>query len=425
MRRTTVLSTALGLAALVALAPGGARAQGDEGEAPSATTSAVLLREAGATTAQSAIVSIGLRRGLREVENVRFVHPVDALSTPEYSQEVQSAIDELEPVADMVRTGDAAYAAERAAEIAALFEQNLERVRRSQLVDAYMLAAVGHCQAGERRECVRRIREIVAWREGLQYDAERYGPESEPLFEQAKARALSGARGTLVVETEPAGAEVYIDGRSYGPSPVRAEGLLAGHHYVTMKEIGHLERIVRAEVPPGRETVERYELEDNPEAQQVVSERAEAAIRSELGNERAGNAIRGLGNRLGTSQVIVGVLRPAAAGQVHAQLYLYHIHTRLLQAQTEVTLTTDEAGMERARQVATELYAGVDLTGGIEAPEDDTVIVEPQPEVYEQWWFWAAVIGGAALVGAGVGIGVAVGSEQQVPAGRIRFTGSF
>jgi hypothetical protein len=413
---------AVGLAAAT-LAPSAALAQGED--APTVTTSAVFLREAGATAAQSAIVSIGLRRGLREVEGVRFVHPVDVLSTPEYSQEVQDAIDELEPVADMVRTGDARYAANRAAEIAELFEANLERVRRSQLVDAYMLSAIGECQAGRRRECEEQLAEIIAWREGLQYDPERYGPESEEVFQRVRARSLSGARGTLVVETEPEGAEVYIDGRSYGPSPARAEGLLAGHHYVTIKEIGHLERIVRADVRGGREEVARYELTPNPRARLIVGEEAEAAIRGELGTQRAGDSVRSMGNTLGVTQIIVGVLRPAAGEQVHVQLYLYHVHTRLLQKQTEATLTTDEAGMERARQIAIDLYEGVDLTGGVEAPEDDTVIAGPQPEIYEQWWFWAAVIGGAALVAGSIAIGATVATDQQIPDGVLRFTGEL
>src|SRR5690606_9005842 len=45
-------------------------------------TSAVLLREAGATIAQASAVSIGLRRGISGVDGVSFVHPVDALSAP-------------------------------------------------------------------------------------------------------------------------------------------------------------------------------------------------------------------------------------------------------------------------------------------------------------------------------------------------------
>jgi hypothetical protein len=334
------------------------------------------------------------------------------------------AMDELEPIADMVRTGDARAAYRRADEIIAMFEQNLVAVRRSQLVDAYMLAAVGRCQAGQTRDCEDRIRGIVAFRESIEYDAERYGPRSQEFFDRARARALTGARGTLVIETEPAGAEVYIDGRSYGPSPVTAEGLLAGQHYVTVKELGYEKLIARADVRPGRASEERYELDQNARSQLIVSPEAQAAIRGELGEPRAGDAIRSLGNTLGTAQVIVGVLRPAAGNQVHVQLYLYHVHTRLLQAQQEATVTVDEGGMERARQIAVELYRDVDLSGGIEAPVD-AARNGRQPELYEQWWFWTIIAGGAAVVAAAIGAGAAIGSSESVPGGFIRWQGTL
>lgn len=423
MNRSSLSLGWIGVAFLGCLAPHVALAQDEasSGDGGNVTTvSMVLLREGDATPAQATVVSIGLRRGLREVEGIRFVHPVDSptLTTVEFSQDVQDAIDELEPIADMVRTGDANYAYNRADELLALFEQNLERVHRAQLVDAYMLSAVGRCRAGRRRECEQRMREVFAFREGLEYDEARYGPDARDVFDRMRLRATSGGRGSLLVETEPEGAEVYVDGRSYGPSPIRADGLLEGAHFVTIKEVGFAERIIRTEVRASRETSERYTLEENPRARLIVAPETQDRLRGELGEPRAGPTLQSVGNgTLGTTQLIAGVIRPAAAGQVHVQLYLYHMHTRLLQAQAEATLTTDEAGMEQARALAVQLYRGVDLSGGIEAPEDDTHIVGPQPELYEQWWFWAIVAGGVAAVAVGIGLGVALGGEQAVPSG--------
>lgn len=407
---------------LVSMIASSASAQ-DEGERGGVAVSAVLLREGGASIAHASAVSIGLRRGFSEVEGVSYVHPVDALSTPVISEDLQMAMDELEPIADMVRTGDARAAYERADEIIELFEQNLEAVRRSQLVDAYMLAAIGRCRAGMTRECEDRVRRVVAFRESLDYDIERYGPESIESFDRARARALSGARGTLIVETDPPGAEVYIDGRSYGPSPATAEGLLVGAHYVTVKELGYEKLIARAEVSSGRAREEHYALAPNARAQLILSESSQAAIRGELGEQRAGEAIRSLGNTLVAAQIVVGVLRPAAGGRVHVQLYLYHVTTRLLQASQEATVSLDEAGMERARQLATDLYAGVDLSGGIAAPDDP--LVGRQPELYEQWWFWTAIGAGVALIVGAIAIGVAVGGSQPVPGGFVRWGGTL
>ncbi|MBX3275112.1 MAG: PEGA domain-containing protein [Sandaracinaceae bacterium] len=387
------------------------------------STSAVFVYEAGATIEQGAIVTMGLRQGIGEVEGLRFVHPADAMTRLPYDQEVEDGLAELDSVADMVRTGDAAYAFQRADELIELFERNLVRVRREQLIDAYMLSAVGRCRAARRRECEQRMGEVIAWREGLTYDDARYGAGFREVFDRARVRATSGGRGTLFVETVPPGAEVYVDGRSYGPSPARVDGLLAGAHYITIKEVNHLRHMVRAEVRGGRETRERVVLEPNPQAQLVASEAVQQRLRGEVGEPRAQRTVQSVGRELGTTQLIVGVLRPAAGDRVHVQLYLYHMVTQHLQAQAEATLSIDEAGIARGAELAQELYRGVDLEGGIEAPPDDTVIVAPTPEVYEQWWFWTAIGGVALAVVLGVVIGVVVAEEsaQGPPDGFFRF----
>ncbi|MBZ0122081.1 MAG: PEGA domain-containing protein, partial [Sandaracinaceae bacterium] len=364
-----------------------AYAQDEEGDANATTTSAIFLLEGGATPGQAASISIGMRRGLRDVQGVRFVHPVDALSEVAMTDDLQMSIDELEPIADMVRTGDPSAAADQIDQVVANFERNLVLVPRAQLVDAYMLAAVARCRMGQRRECEARIRDIIAFREGLTYDTARYPADVEEVFQRVRARALSGGRGALVVETEPAGAEIYIDGQSYGPSPITAEGLLEGSHYITIKAIGYEKAIERAQVRAGRTERVSYTLSPNERWQIVLAPEAQRVLRGELGEPQAGERVRTIGNRLGASQLIVGIVRPAAGGQVHVQVYLYHMLTRLLQAQREATLTIDEAGMEAARQLTVDLYSGVDLSGTIQVIEEDSGI-RRQPELYEQWWFW-------------------------------------
>lgn len=388
-----------------------------------ATTTVVFVPEDGTTATQSTIVTIGVRQGVRDVEGVRFVHPVDQLTELEYSEDFEMALAELDSLADMIRTGDARRAYQRADELIRVFEANLLRIRRAQLVDAYMLSAIGRCQAGRARECTARMREVLAFREGLEYDVERYGEESRDVFDRARLSVTNGHRGDLVVETDPPGAEIYIDGQSYGPSPIRAEALLEGGHYVTIKEVGHLKQIIRAEVQGNRDNVSSITLTPNPGAELIGSERVQDGLRAELGEQRAGDFIRRLGSSLRTRQVIVGVLRPDG-GRVQVHLYLYHMTTYLLQAEQEVTLSVDEAGVAEVAAATTRLYEGVDLHGGIEAPDDpdDPLIAGPQPEFYEQWWFWVAAVGGAVVVASAIAAGATIADQSSgPPAGVLRF----
>lgn len=409
MSRISKLEVAALLLGGLALASGSpvhaqdaAEADGGE-EAVSVTASAVVIPEGGATDGDAAIVSIGVRRGMADVAGIDFVHPVDALSPPVISEDLAFAFEELEPLRDQVRDGDARDVLDRADALIEMFEQNLPAVRREQLIDAYMLAAVARCRLSRRRECEEVMGRIVVFREGYEYDVTRFPEAYAEVFAGVRDETLSEARATLEISTEPVGAEVYVDGRSYGPSPVAVPDLLVGDHYITIKHIAFEKAVVRATVERGGSSVS-YALAPNERSRLVSSPEALSAIRGELGEERAGSSIRSLGNTLGAAQVVIGVVRPAG-DSLHVQLFLYDVRTRFLLGRGEVTLTRDEAGMEEARAAAVELYEGVDHSGAIDAPIDDGPTTRA-PEVYEQWWFWTAI--GVVAVGIGVGVGVGV-----------------
>lgn len=410
LRTSIAAASLLALASLVALPRAGAQGAGTDDEA-NVSASAVIIPEGGASDGDAAIVSIGIRRGLADVPGIDFVHPVDALSPPAISEDLAFAFEELEPLRDQVRDGDARDVLERADALIAMFEENLTAVRREQLIDAYMLAAVARCRLSRRRECEEAMARVVVFREGYEYDATRFPEAYADVFARVRDATLSTARASLEIATEPVGAEVYVDGRSYGPSPVTVPDLLVGDHYITIKHIAYEKAIVRATVARGGSRVS-YALAPNERSRLVSSPEALSAIRGELGDERAGSSIRSLGNTLGAAQVIIGVVRPAGDA-LTAQLYLYDVRTRFLLNRGELTLTPDEAGMEEARAAAIELYEGVDRSGAIAAPIDEGGPTARPPEVYEQWWFWTAI--GAVAIGIGVGIGVGVGVAQSGP----------
>jgi hypothetical protein len=287
-----------------------------------------------------------------------------------------------------------------------------------------MIAAIARCRLHRQRECEEMFARVVTFREQHEYDAARYPAEYQDAFERVRTRVTSGPRAALTVTTEPAGAEVYVDGRSYGPSPAVVPELLVGDHYVTLKHIASVKMIRRATVEPQGNAVS-YTLAPNDRSRLVASPEAQAAIRGELGEERAGTNIRSLGSTLGAAQVIIGIVTPESGESVHVHAYLYDMRTRFLLAQQEASMTTDDTGMDVARQLAVDLYAGVDLSGAVAAPEDalhDTV--ERRPELYEEWWFWTVI--GVAVVGIAVGIGVGVAtSTPGVPDGWTRLDGQF
>ncbi|GAB4211316.1 MAG: hypothetical protein OHK0013_32920 [Sandaracinaceae bacterium] len=401
------LAVAFGLLVTALVLPGRASAQ--EGVS-AVSVSALVIPEGNVTEGEASIASIGLRRGISEVAGVRFIHPVDVLSPAETTEELQFGLEEIESRANQLRDGDAQDVAESTDALITLFEEHLDAVRREQLIDVYLINALARCRLGQQRECESRLARIFVFREGHTYDPERYPPDLQPVFDRVRERVTGGPRTTLEIVTEPAGAEVYIDGRSYGPSPARADDLLVGDHYVTIKMLDRARLVRRVNAPRNGGRVV-LELAPNPRARLVASPEALAAIAGELGESRAGANIRSLGTTLGAAQVVVARL-VRSEGTTTLDAYLYDVRTRFLLAHREAALEGEEEGIEQARLLAVELYQGVDLSGSVAVVDDGGP--ERRAEPWEEWWFWTSI--GVAVVAVGVGVGVGVGLASQGPA---------
>ena len=382
----------------------------------------VTIAEGGATLGQLTRVEAGLRRGIDAEPGIRYVSAADTLAPPDIPEEVQLAIDELEPIADMVRTGSASAALARARAATALFEANLEVVPRAALVDAYMLEATAQCRLRHRRECREGFSRVVTFREDLEYDAERYPPNHQRDFVAVKAHLIEhGSRGSIRITTEPPGAEVFVDGRSYGPSPAMAEGLIVGDHYATASAVGYQRGAARVTVDEAVQETAQIEILRSDRA--LLLEQDLGRIRSELGEARAGRNISGLSAYLFANQVIFAVVQPRSV-ELAVDLYLYDLRTRFLLRRQEVAVADGSEGGDMARDQVAVLYREVDTSGAIEAPAPPVLVDGPSP-FWQRWWFWTAV---GVVVASGVVAGVAFtgGDEVSPPAdGWSRFEGRF
>jgi len=390
-----------------------------EGDARRVTATALLVEEQGVTPAQVTNIGVGIRRGIEADTRLRFADPVELLSDASVPEEIQAAVDDLDAIAELVRAGDPAEAQRRAEAAIGAFEMALAAVKRAALTDAYMLQAVSLCALNQRRACTEAFGRVVTFRESIEYDESRYPSQFARLFAQVKERVLAGPRGAVQIVAEPAGGEVFVDGRSFGSAPALADELLIGDHFVTIKRVGFEKLIARVTVEAGRTATARFPLQ--PIQRALLLERDLSRLPNEVGETRAGPVISGLTGYLFANQVVIGLLRPARGGGVDVALYLYDLRTRFLLKQRNAT-ARDEEATERATALVAELYQGVDLSGNVEAPPDDRPpVVVPARPLWQQWWFWTAI--GVVAV-SGVAIGLAVDTDPEVPQGFTRFTGT-
>lgn len=72
------------------------------------------------------------------------------------------------------------------------------------------------------------------------------GPGAAAVMAEAAETA-----GSISVTSDPVGAEVYVDGRFEGETPLRLDGVAAGSHRVTLVKQGYLENRRVVDVAPG------------------------------------------------------------------------------------------------------------------------------------------------------------------------------
>lgn len=375
-------------------------AGGGEAEAEPVSLTAFFFVD-GQTTAPAAVgVTAALRRSLLDDDRVDFRDPSDAMSTAESREAADAAVALLQEARGLVEQGSYAEAEPHLREALGRFDENLALIKRKDLTDALMLLGVVQCATRQRDQCVETFSKVLTFREGMAWDAERYPEIAQAAFEEAKQRVRRRGRGSVEFRTEPEGAEVFIDGRSRGASPLVVEGLIIGDHYVTLKLAGYEKVAARVAVAPNYQETYEYTLERSD--QYLILQQALRDVLPEIGRERAGQGILALRGILFVSQIVLGTVDAGPNGLVNVRACLYDLRTGLRLKEVRREGRVGEATGDLAR-LGPELYQGVDLHGFVEAPPTPPPPPPPPSQsIFGKWWFWGVV--GAVAVGVTVGI---------------------
>jgi PEGA domain len=93
-----------------------------------------------------------------------------------------------------------------------------------------------------------------------------------------RVAADADAVGSLLVESEPAGASVYVDGRLVGDTPLTVPSIGAGVHRVRLVHLGHLENSRLVTVKPGTRAAVRAQLTAAAPPLKIVVLEGEGAV---------------------------------------------------------------------------------------------------------------------------------------------------
>lgn len=247
-----------------------------------APLSAVVLIESPSTEGRVSVAL--LRRGMRvvaapparEEEGVEDPLPA-ARAELAHASEAQQSFHESDALASLSRAETLASS------------RGISPGARAVLADIGFLRAWLHLSAGRNPEAEREAASALVFADPGAPDPARYPPEVVALFD--RARSVAVPTGTLRVEVEGSpDAQIFLDGRAAGESPLVARGLSAGPHGLVIEAPGAETIVDRIDVPADGEVARTYapttlDTEALADAARAGGTRAASLLAEELGVE--------------------------------------------------------------------------------------------------------------------------------------------
>ncbi len=117
--------------------------------------------------------------------------------------------------------------------------RNLDQIEHyERLLDAYVLLAACHFRRGKEASGAELLDLVARLRPDHTLDRSKYPPVFTSVYEQALSRVLARPRGALRVTSSPAGAEVALNGRTLGNTPLTIGEVVAGEAHVVVRSAG-------------------------------------------------------------------------------------------------------------------------------------------------------------------------------------------
>lgn len=226
---------------------------------------------------------------------------------------------------------------------------------------------------------------VLAIRLGLEeIDRSLFPPEVTSAFEAARNEDAGASTTMVTFQVLPEGSSIEVDGQAGTPMSGRASELqlAVGRHVVVARRPGY--RPVAELVTIGVDAA-TVEMNLDPADRELIAEQV-----SLLGRD---------GELDATDLVHVTLV-----AQVTSADYVAVVSP---DPETAVALYDSDGQLSTWPAAPPSAAAGSPQPSGAE-PVDD----EPRP-VWRRWWFWFALIGGAAVAATGIGLGVHYGTQNR------------
>jgi hypothetical protein len=285
----------------------------------------------------------------------------------------------------------------------------LPYIKKQELADAMMELAVAQHQKGKTGPMQQTLRRLLTWRSTYQPDGN-IPPQMNDALEAARQQVSQLPQAQIKIDSDPPGAQVFVDGDYIGVAPTTASGLAVGEHYVTFKRLGYKRGLRIAQLTAnGIQVVDKLARAEK----YLLVEQAIERTAPQMGQSPLDPVVDNLRETLFLDHMVfMGAQKPAngSGDELELHAYLYDLRTRKLLNKQVVRVRLLAGGIPAAGSLtglAESLYVGVDYEGRLLAPKDapPPPVAENKP-LYKRWWFWTTlgviVAGGASALAVGL-----------------------
>ena len=273
-----------------------------------------------------------------------------------------------------------------------------------------------------------------------------YGASAREMFETVKQLITNLGTGDLKVVSKGGRGDVFVDGAYRGTGVAVLEDVAAGPHRITVRAPGQGAERKTVDVVTGKVMTVEFDLKPAPFAQELDGGRKvlmDNFTQPALVEDR----IRELRNQLGADQMLV--LRPKLAKKT-TELNGFFLGADGVFKTVKITIDKDEKYLDKiaefvattvgSKLVADPTTAPLDARQSVvtqnktagAATDAASAYIDPNAPLFEdekkedrpitkEWWFWTAIVGGAALVGGGIYLLTRGTSAEKGATGTLQF----
>jgi hypothetical protein len=286
------------------------------------------------------------------------------------------------------------------------------------LYDAQKSLALAAFLGGEEKLAAAALRQALVLKpDTTKIDSAAFPKRMRPLVDDLLLN-FELDRGSVEVEADPPGAEVYLNGVLAGISPLKLDNLYYGRNYLTVRAPGLLPYVGKLTVDapslaPARITLPASKIDVRGELE---------AMRAKLGETFVPAKAAGLRKKLAVDVMVFGLLRPGADRAADLALFAYDLRTGKRLNTERLTLPAGDrsplaSGVERLfTDLMPDAGAGDDAAAAARGPGLLAKLGAGAAKAAGSPLFWATVGGGVVAVAA-VAVIVVVAGGARAPAG--------